>query len=85
MPQDSASDWYLMDGGVVKGPMTEPEMRRRLRKSSSKTLQIRQGNSRWHAAETVRRKIQVLHSHGIYIRYGSTARDRSRSPRRASS
>ncbi len=68
MPQDPASDWYLMDGGIVEGPMSELEMRRRLRKSSSKTLQVKQGTSGWHHGEAVRRKIQALQSHGIYIR-----------------
>ena len=72
MPDDRASDWYLMDHQVTEGPLSESEMRARLKSSPSATMKVKQGNSDWYLAEDVRRKIDRLELHGIYFRYLGT-------------
>jgi hypothetical protein len=36
-------------------------------------LQVKQGNSGWHEADRIRRKIRELAEFGIYIKFGRTA------------
>lgn len=68
MSEDENSDWYLLDQDHQTGPLDEGEMRTALAQSSSENLQVRQGNSAWFNAESVRAKIEQLERYGISFR-----------------
>jgi len=65
--------WFLKTSGRVEGPISESEMREAMEKSNDPDLMIRQGDSDWHPAEVIRKKLDELAANGIYIRFKQVA------------
>ena len=61
--------WHFKDSQGVKGPLTETQIRELLNSEElDSTAMVRQGESSWIAAETVRVKFARLEQEGIYLR-----------------
>ncbi len=61
-------NWYVRSGGDVIGPLSEAAMRQMVMKSSDSSMFVRQGESEWHAADSIRQKIEALAANGIYVK-----------------
>lgn len=76
--------WYVqLADGTVRGPYNEGQVKQGIRAGNIQTpMQIRQGNSDWIRADTVRRLFEKLESDGVYLKdeanrvYGPFTRDR---------
>lgn len=68
------ADWFINDGEREIGPLTEVELRKRLKKGDRDTMRVRQGeNGHWYTADFVVKKFRELAKTGIYIKIGSVA------------
>jgi hypothetical protein len=74
MAQSSGKiEWFLHDGEREIGPLTEVELRRRLKHARRDKLRVRQNDGRWYPAKEVVRKFRELAENGIYVKLGTVA------------
>ncbi len=66
-------DWFIHDGEREIGPLTELELRKRLRRGRRSHLRVRQNDGAWYPANDVVRKFRELAENGIYIKLGTVA------------
>lgn len=70
----SQAEWFIADGDREIGPLTEVELRKRLKKGDRDKLRVRQGEAgNWYSAKFVVRKFRKLAETGVYIKMGSVA------------
>lgn len=61
--------WHFKDSQGIKGPLTETQIRELLNSGNfDPSAMVRQGDSSWVAADTVRTKFDQLEKVGIYLR-----------------
>ncbi len=61
--------WYFKDSKGIQGPLTESQIRELLNsRRLDSTSMVRQGESKWVAAENVRTKFARLDQDGVYLR-----------------
>jgi hypothetical protein len=60
--------WYFQDSKGIQGPLTEILLRNILATELEPTATVRQGESSWIAAESVRAKFAKLETEGVYLR-----------------
>ncbi|MEM1070038.1 MAG: DUF4339 domain-containing protein, partial [Planctomycetota bacterium] len=68
-----STEWFLKLEDEIRGPLTESEMRKAIRATNSDRLFVRQGESDWHPASTIRKKLDALSANGVYIRFKQVA------------
>jgi hypothetical protein len=66
-------EWFVKDDSGVRGPVSEAELRAIVKQSSDPRLQVKQGNSEWHPAAVIRKKMDQLVASGIYIQCAGIA------------
>lgn len=66
-------EWYIHDGEREIGPLTEIELRKRLKRGRRDKLRVRQNDGPWYPAKEVVRKFRQLAENGIYIKFGTVA------------
>ena len=66
-------EWFIRDGEREIGPLTEVELRKRLKHARRDRLRVRQNDGRWYPAKEVVRKFRELAEHGIYVKLGTVA------------
>ena len=66
-------EWFIHDGQREIGPLTEIELRKRLKRGRRDKLRVRQNDGNWHPAKVVVRKFRELAANGIYIKLGTVA------------
>jgi hypothetical protein len=66
-------EWFIHDGEREIGPLTELELRQRLKRGRRSKLRVRQNDGAWYPAKDVVRKFRQLAENGIYIKLGSVA------------
>lgn len=73
MTKSDKIEWFLHDGEREIGPLSEVELRKRLRRGSREKMRVRQNDGPWHPAKEVVRKFRHLAENGIYIKLESVA------------
>jgi hypothetical protein len=66
-------EWFVKDDSGVRGPISEAQLRAIVKQSSNPRLQVKQGNSEWHPAAVIRKKMDQLVASGIYIQCAGIA------------